>query len=99
MVKKEIFELSIGPKWREDTKKAYNIIFNMGDKVKTITEGDAIELLDGAVDMHVHSIPDPEIDVSWDQLEIAKKATDIRYTHKINKFMTNKEVEKRGQFF
>lgn len=49
----------------------------MGDRVKMITEEDAIELLDGAVDMHVHSIPDPEIDVGWDQLEITKKATEI----------------------
>jgi hypothetical protein len=77
MVNKEIFELSLEPKWIEDTKRAYNTILSMGDKVKTITENDSIELLQGAVDMHVHSIPDPEIDVGWDQLEIMKKATDI----------------------
>ncbi len=77
MKKEEIFELSLEPKWIEDTKRAYNTILSMGDKVKTMTEADAIELLEGAVDMHVHSIPDPEIDVGWDQLEITKKATDI----------------------
>jgi len=77
MAKEEIFELSMEPKWREDTKRAYNTIFNMGDTVKTITEEDSIELLQGAIDMHVHAIPDPEIDVGWDQIDIIKKATDI----------------------
>ena len=74
---KEVFELSLEPKWREDAKRAYGTILSMGDRVKTITEEDSIELLQGAIDMHVHSIPDPEIDVGWDQVEIMKKATDI----------------------
>lgn len=77
MSEKDIFELSMEPKWREDTQRAYNTILSMGDKVKMITEEDAIELLDGAVDIHVHAAPDPEIDVGWDQLEIAKKATEL----------------------
>ena len=77
MKSKDIFELSMEPKWKEDTKRAYTTIFSMGDKVKKITEEDSIRLLDGAVDMHVHSIPDPEIDVGWDQLEIAKKCMGI----------------------
>src|SRR5271169_2933549 len=77
MPEKDVYELSMEPKWREDTKRAYTTIFAMGDKVKTITENDAIELLEGAVDIHLHAIPDPEIDVGWDQLEIAKRATDI----------------------
>jgi hypothetical protein len=74
---KNIFELSMEDKWREDTKRAYNTILSMGDKVKRIAEEDAIELLQGAVDMHVHAFPDPEIDVGWDQIEITKKATDL----------------------
>lgn len=65
------------PKWRQDTTRAYTTIIAMGDRVKTITESDTIQLLQGAVDIHVHAIPDPEIDVGWDQLEIAKRATDI----------------------
>ena len=77
MKEKDVFELSMEPKWREDTKRAYTTILSMGDKVKVITEEDAIRLLDGAVDIHVHSIPDPEIDVGWDQLEIAKKCMKI----------------------
>jgi len=77
MEKEKVFELSMEPKWREDTKRAYNTILSMGDKVKTITENDSIELLQDAIDMHVHSIPDPEIDVGWDQLEIMKNATNI----------------------
>ncbi len=71
------YELSMEPKWREDTKRAYSTILNMGDNVKMITEADTAELLNGAVDIHVHAAPDPEIDVGWDQLEIARKATDL----------------------
>lgn len=74
---KKIYELSMEPKWRQDTKRAYTTILSMGDRVKMITETDALELLAGAVDMHVHGAPDPEIDVGWDQLEITKKATDM----------------------
>ncbi len=77
MPENEVFELSMQPEWREDAKRAYTTILSMGDKVKMITEGDAIELLDGAVDMHVHAAPDPEIDVGWDQLEVAMRATDL----------------------
>ena len=77
MKKKEIFELSMEQQWRDDTKRAYTTILSMGDTVKTITEDDATELLQGAVDIHCHAAPDPEIDVGWDQLEIMKKATDI----------------------
>lgn len=73
----EDYELSMETKWREDTKRAYNTIFRMGDRVKTITEDEVLELLDGAVDIHVHASPDPEIDVGWDQIEISKRATDI----------------------
>jgi predicted TIM-barrel fold metal-dependent hydrolase len=74
---KNSFELSMEPKWKDDTKRAYTTILSMGDKVKKITEEDSIRLLEGAVDMHVHSIPDPEIDVGWDQLEISKKCMDM----------------------
>jgi predicted TIM-barrel fold metal-dependent hydrolase len=74
---KDIYEPSLEPKWKEEAKRAYTTILSMGDKVKVITEDDAIRLLDGAVDIHVHSIPDPEIDVGWDQLEISKECMDI----------------------
>lgn len=74
---KNNFELSMEPKWKNDTQRAYTTILSMGDKVKKITEEDSIRLLEGAVDMHVHSIPDPEIDVGWDQLEISKKCMDM----------------------
>lgn len=74
---KDVYELSMEPKWRQDTKRAYTTILSMGDRVKTIKEDDVLELLNGAVDIHVHAAPDPEIDVGWDQLEITKKATDI----------------------
>jgi hypothetical protein len=77
MVKDNIFELSMEPKWKDDTNRAYTTILSMGDRVKKITEEDSIKLLEGAVDIHVHSIPDPEIDVGWDQLEISKKCMDI----------------------
>jgi predicted TIM-barrel fold metal-dependent hydrolase len=77
MSENESFELSLQPQWQEDARRAYTTILSMGDKVKMISETDAIELLQGAVDIHVHAAPDPEIDVGWDQLEIAKKATDI----------------------
>ena len=65
------------PKWKEDTKRVYTTILSMGDKVKKITEEDSIRLLGGAVDMYIHSIPDSEIDVGWDQLEISKKCMDM----------------------
>jgi len=77
MPEKEVFEMSMQPEWRQDTQRAYSTILSMGDKVKMITEESVIELLQGAVDIHVHAAPDPEIDVGWDQLEVAKKATDI----------------------
>ncbi|MGA2612218.1 MAG: DUF6282 family protein [Spirochaetia bacterium] len=77
MSEKETFELSMEKEWRADAQRAYSTILSMGDKVKMITEADAIELLQGAADMHVHAAPDPEIDVGWDQIEIAKKATEI----------------------
>ncbi len=73
----DVFELSMESKWREDTKRAYTTILAMGDRVKMIREADAIELLQDAVDMHIHAAPDPEIDVGWDQLEIAKKDMEI----------------------
>lgn len=73
----ENYELSMEAKWKQDTKRAYTTILSMGDRVKMITEDDVLELLQGAVDIHVHGAPDPEIDVGWDQLEITKKATDI----------------------
>ena len=74
---KDIFELSMEPEWKKDAQRAYTTILSMGDRVKKITEEDAIRLLEGAVDIHVHSIPDPEIDVGWDQLEISKKCMDM----------------------
>ena len=77
MSENESFELSLQPEWQEDARRAYTTILSMGDKVKMISEADAIELLQGAVDIHVHAAPDPEIDVGWDQLGSAIRATDL----------------------
>lgn len=73
---KEVFELSMEPKWREDARRAYSTILEMGDRVTTITEEQVGELMRGAIDMHVHAFPDPEIDTGWDQINIAQRATD-----------------------
>lgn len=73
----ETYELSMEPQWREDTQRAYRTILSMGDRVRTITEAQVIDLLQGAVDIHVHAAPDPEIDVGWDQYEITRQATDL----------------------
>jgi len=75
-MKKDIFELSMEPEWREDCKRAYGMILEMGDRIMTITEEEVHELMRGAIDMHVHAFPDPEIDTGWDQVNVAKRATD-----------------------
>lgn len=75
-MKKEPFELSMEPKWREDCKRAYTTIFEMGDRIMTITEAQVDELMRGAIDMHVHAFPDPEIDTGWDQINVVRRATD-----------------------
>lgn len=75
-MKPEIFELSMESQWREDARRAYTTIFEMGDRIMTITEEEVSELMRGAIDMHVHAFPDPEIDTGWDQVNIAKRATD-----------------------
>jgi hypothetical protein len=76
MGKKDIFELSMEPQWREDTKRAYVTIESMGERVMTITEEQIAEILQGAIDMHTHAFPDPLIDTGWDQIQITKAATD-----------------------
>ena len=75
-MKKDVFELSMEPEWREDAKRAYSMILEMGDRIMTITEEEVDELMYGVIDMHVHAFPDPEIDTGWDQINVAKRATD-----------------------
>ena len=75
-MREDVFELSMEPKWREDCKRAYSMILEMGGQIMTITEEEVDELICGAIDMHVHAFPDPEIDTGWDQVNIAKRATD-----------------------
>ena len=72
----DVFELSLEPCWRDDARRAYSMILEMGDRIMTITEREVDELLSGAIDMHVHAFPDPEIDTGWDQINIAKRATE-----------------------
>lgn len=76
MAKREYFELSMEPEWRNDAKRAYSMILEMGDRIRTITEREVDELIAGAIDMHVHAFPDPEIDTGWDQIQVARRATD-----------------------
>lgn len=75
-MKENIFELSLEPEWRDDARRAYSTILEMGDRIMTMTEREVDELLCGAIDMHVHAFPDPEIDTGWDQINVAKRATD-----------------------
>ncbi len=75
-MKEQLFELSLEPEWRDDARRAYSTILEMGDRVMTITEEEVGELMRGAIDMHVHAFPDPEIDTGWDQINVAKRATD-----------------------
>lgn len=76
MDKKNYYELSMEPKWREDTKRAYVTIESMGKTVMLLKEEDVLEVLDGAYDMHLHAFPDPLIDTGWTQAQITKAATD-----------------------
>jgi predicted metal-dependent TIM-barrel fold hydrolase len=71
----EIIEYSFEPKWREDAKRAYLLIEEMG-AIWNITDENINKLMKGAIDVHVHAGPDPLIDTGWDQVEIAKKACD-----------------------
>jgi hypothetical protein len=72
----DVFELSLEPQWRDDARRAYSTILEMGDRIMTITEREVDELLCGAIDMHVHAFPDPEIDTGWDQINVARRATE-----------------------
>lgn len=73
---RNIYELSMEPKWRADAQRAYSTILEMGDRIMTMTETEVDALMNGVIDMHVHAFPDPEIDTGWDQINIAKRATD-----------------------
>jgi hypothetical protein len=75
--KREYYELSKEPQWIEDTKRAYVTIESMGAKVRLLKEADVLEVLDGAIDMHVHAFPDPLIDTGWDQVQVIQSATDV----------------------
>ncbi|MCL4559063.1 MAG: DUF6282 family protein [Chloroflexi bacterium] len=74
--KREYYELSMEKEWIEDTKRAYVTIESMGAKVRLLKEEDVLDVLEGAIDMHVHAYPDPLIDTGWDQVQITKAATD-----------------------
>ncbi|MGZ4359042.1 MAG: DUF6282 family protein [Gaiellaceae bacterium] len=71
-----IYELSMEPEWRQDTRRAYEAIESMGERVRTLTEDDVLEVLDGAIDVHLHAFPDPLIDTGWDQIQITKAASE-----------------------
>jgi hypothetical protein len=73
----EYHEVSMEPEWRADTRRAYTMIESMGETVRLLSESDVLEVLDGAFDVHLHAYPDPLIDTGWDQLQIAKAATDV----------------------
>ncbi len=77
MAGRNFYELSMEPKWVEDTKRAYVTIESMGSQVRLLKEEDVLQVLNGAFDMHLHAFPDPLIDTGWDQIEITKAATDI----------------------
>jgi hypothetical protein len=74
--KEQYYELSMEPEWREDTHRAYEAIESMGERVRLLSEDDVLEVLDGAIDIHVHAFPDPLIDTGWDQIQITKAATE-----------------------
>ena len=78
-MKHDVFELSLEPCWRDDARRAYSTILEMGDRIRTITEREVDELLSGAIDMHVHAFPDPEIDTGWDQINVARRANRRRH--------------------
>jgi len=75
--KREFFELSMEPEWREDTKRAYVTIESMGETVLMLKDDDVLAVLEGAYDMHCHAFPDPLIDTGWDQIQVTKAATDV----------------------
>lgn len=75
--KRDFYELSMKPEWRDDTKRAYVTIESMGETVRLLKEEDVLEVLEGAYDMHCHAFPDPLIDTGWDQIQVTKAATDI----------------------
>ena len=52
-MKEDVFELSLEPRWRDDARRAYSMIIEMGDRIMTITEREVDELLAGAIDMVV----------------------------------------------
>jgi predicted metal-dependent TIM-barrel fold hydrolase len=69
------YEQSMEEVWRADTRRAYETIESMGERVRLLSEDDVLEVLDGAIDVHVHAFPDPLIDTGWDQVEITQAAT------------------------
>jgi Family of unknown function (DUF6282) len=69
------YEESMEDVWRADTHRAYETIESMGERVRLLSEDDVLEVLDGAIDVHVHAFPDPLIDTGWDQVQTTKAAT------------------------
>ena len=72
----EYYELSMEPEWREDALRAYETIESMGERVRLLSDDDVLEVLAGAIDVHVHAFPDPLIDTGWDQIQVTKAATE-----------------------
>lgn len=82
------FELSLEPKWQEDAKRGYGDIFRTAKYMQIINEDLCLEILNGAVDLHCHAVPQ-ETDFYWDQVEILKKYTDLGLAAVSFKGMTN----------
>jgi predicted metal-dependent TIM-barrel fold hydrolase len=72
----EYYEYSMEQEWREDTRRAYETIESMGGRVRLLSEDNVLEVLAGAIDVHVHAFPDPLIDTGWDQIQVTKAATE-----------------------
>ena len=72
----QCYELSMEQEWRDDTRRAYDAIESMGARVRLLSEGDVLEVLADAIDVHVHAFPDPLIDTGWDQVQVTKAATE-----------------------
>ena len=79
--KEKLYELSMEPKWREDAKRAYSWVKRLrGSAIRgdlsdlIILEEKVNEIMDGAIDIHLHAWPYPLINAGWDQIEIGKRA-------------------------
>jgi hypothetical protein len=72
---KEADEESFKPEWREKAKLSYHTVEEFGAK-GNISEEIVLEILRGAIDIHIHGYPEALVDTGWDFAWIAKKAYD-----------------------